>query len=355
MLPPDVELHRAVELHAAVLEEPGQHAVGDGGAHLALDVVADDRHAGRAELLGPHRVGRDEHRQRVHERDARVECCLGVEAVGGLAAHRQVGHEDVGAGVTQHLRDVDRLLVRLGDRLPVEPAQPVEGVAALHRDVQRRDVGDLDRVVLAREDRLGQVPTHLLGVDVEGGDERDVPDVVAAEVDVHQPGYTARRIGVAVVVDALHERRGAVADADDRDPDLLVFPALSCHSSPGVSCGWVLSVGSASLPVRSSRSARCSDWISSLSQRTSRSVVSRPELVQLARVAVDLLARAGEHGAQTVPPLLDGAPAPFEDAHPDLGRTCGRRRRGARRSRRRRTPAAPSRRSARRSAPCPPR
>src|SRR3712207_8320286 len=40
----DVELHRAVELHAPVLEELGQHAVGDGGAHLALDVVADDRH-----------------------------------------------------------------------------------------------------------------------------------------------------------------------------------------------------------------------------------------------------------------------------------------------------------------------
>ena len=44
----DVELVGAVEHHAAVLEEAGEDAVDDGGADLALDVVADDRHAGIA-------------------------------------------------------------------------------------------------------------------------------------------------------------------------------------------------------------------------------------------------------------------------------------------------------------------
>ena len=38
----EVELVGAVDAHAALAEEAGQHAVGDGGAHLALDVVADD-------------------------------------------------------------------------------------------------------------------------------------------------------------------------------------------------------------------------------------------------------------------------------------------------------------------------
>ena len=45
--------------------------------------------------------------------------------------------------------------------------------------------------------------------------------------------------------------------------------------------------------------------------------------MQLAGVAVDLLAGAGEHGAQALPPLLDGAPAALEDAHPDLGGGAG--------------------------------
>ena len=51
-----VELVGAVELDAALGEQVGQHAVDDGRAELRLDVVADDRHAGVAEALGP---GRD--------------------------------------------------------------------------------------------------------------------------------------------------------------------------------------------------------------------------------------------------------------------------------------------------------
>ena len=69
-------------------------------------------------------------------------------------------------------------------------------------------------------DRLREVEADLLGVDVERGDELDVADVVRAEVDVHQAGDLLRRVGVAVEVDALDERRGAVSDADDGDPDL---------------------------------------------------------------------------------------------------------------------------------------
>ena len=44
-------------------------------------------------------------------------------------------------------------------------------------------------------------------------------DVVAAEVDVHQPGNELVLGGVLVELDALHQRRGAVADADDRYAD----------------------------------------------------------------------------------------------------------------------------------------
>ena len=62
-------------------------------------------------------------------------------------------------------------------------------------------------------------------VDVEGGDELDVADVVAAEVDVHQARDEVVVVGVAVVVDALHERRGAVADAHDGDADAAILGA----------------------------------------------------------------------------------------------------------------------------------
>ena len=70
-------------------------------------------------------------------------------------------------------------------------------------------------------DRLGQVLADLVGIDVEGGRELDVADVVAAEVDVHQAGHALVRVGVLVVLDALHEGGGAVAHAHDRDAHLL--------------------------------------------------------------------------------------------------------------------------------------
>jgi hypothetical protein len=61
-------------------------------------------------------------------------------------------------------------------------------------------VGDLDGVVLRGVDGLGEVLADLLVVDVEGGDELDVADVVVAEGDVHEARDGAGRVGVAVVV-----------------------------------------------------------------------------------------------------------------------------------------------------------
>ena len=100
--------------------------------------------------------------------------------------------------------------------------------AALHRDARVRHLGEVDRVVLAADDGLREVLADLVGVDVEGGHELDVADVVAAEVDVHQARDELVVGGVAVVVDALHERGGAVADADDGDADAPVLgPAVA--------------------------------------------------------------------------------------------------------------------------------
>ncbi|MGZ4648253.1 MAG: hypothetical protein ACXVYC_18240, partial [Blastococcus sp.] len=193
--------------HAAVLEQLGQHPVGDGGPDLAFDVVADDRDARGGELVGPLLGAGDEHRQRVDECDAGVQGALGVELDGGLGADRQVADQHVGAGLGQRGDDVDGLLVGLLDHLPVVLAEAVEGGAALHGHAEGGHVADLDGVVLAGDDGLGQVAADLLGIDVEGGDELHVGDVVRAEPDVHQTGHGRGLVGIAVVVHALDQRR----------------------------------------------------------------------------------------------------------------------------------------------------
>ena len=94
----EVQLVGVVEGEAAVLEEAGQDAVDDGGADLALDVVADDRHAGVTELAGPFGVRGDEDGDGVDEGHPGIEAGLGVVALGLLGPDRQVGDEDVGLG-----------------------------------------------------------------------------------------------------------------------------------------------------------------------------------------------------------------------------------------------------------------
>ena len=66
-VPAEVELVGPVEGEPPVLEQPGEHPVDDGGPHLALDVVTDDRDAGLAELGCPFRVARYEDGDGVHE------------------------------------------------------------------------------------------------------------------------------------------------------------------------------------------------------------------------------------------------------------------------------------------------
>ena len=105
----------------------------------------------------------------------------------------------------------------------------------------RRDVGDLDRVVLGRVDRVGEVLPDLLGVDVERRDELHVADVVLAELDVHETGYEVRRVSVLVVLDALDQGRGAVAHAHDGHAN-LAHPAYSLALVfEGVMPGWARS------------------------------------------------------------------------------------------------------------------
>ena len=208
-----------VQGQAAVLEEPGEDAVHDGGADLALDVVTDDGDARVAELAGPFGVRGDEDRNGVDEGDAGLQAGLGIVALGLLGADREVGDQHVGPGVAQGLAHVDGRGRGLLDHLAVVLAQAVEGGPALDGDPHLADVGEADGVVQPGVDGLAEVGADLGLVHVERGDGDDVADVVPTEIDVHQTGDGLLGLGVAVVRDALDQRAGAVADAGDRETD----------------------------------------------------------------------------------------------------------------------------------------
>ena len=167
-------------------------------------------------------LARDEDRHAVHHRDAGLEDLLRVPLRRRLGADREVVDDDVRAGLLQDPDDVVRLAGRLLDDLRDVLADAVVRHAARDLHAGLRDVGELDRVVRVRPDRVGEVDADLALHDVERGGELDVRDVVPAEVDVHEAGDGVRGLRVLVVLDSLQERVCAVAHADDRDAHLVL-------------------------------------------------------------------------------------------------------------------------------------
>ena len=194
----------------------------DRRADLGLDVVADDREAALLELLLEVTALGDEDRHAVHHRAAGVQDLFGVPLRRLLRTDREEADDDVRSGLLENADDVVGVAGSLLDDLRQVLADPVVRHPARDLDarLRLRDVGELVRVVGLGPDRLGEVLPDLGGRDVESGRELDVPDVVAAEVDVHQAGDELVLGRVLVVLDALDEGVGAVADADDRDADL---------------------------------------------------------------------------------------------------------------------------------------
>ena len=143
-----------------------------------------------------------------------------------------------------------------------------------------RHVGELDRVVRVRPDRVGEVLADLVRRHVERGRELDVADVVAAEVHVHQAGDELVVRRVLVVLDALEERVGAVADADDRDAHLVLGARLAVGGAVRGSHG-VLSI------------VRCEGDLERFAERGEHEVVD--VLLAAPRRGFQLAAELGRH------------------------------------------------------------
>ena len=91
--------------------------------------------------------------------------------------------------------------------------------------IQTGHIAELDRVIGIGVDRLGKILAHLGIHHIESCGELDIPDVIAPQVDVHQPWDAVGVFCVLVIGDSLHQGGCAVADADNRHADFTVI----CH------------------------------------------------------------------------------------------------------------------------------
>ena len=225
-VPPRVELVGPVEPDPAVGEQARQGAMDDGGAHLALHVVAHQRQPGVPEPVRPLGVGGEEDRHAVDHCDPRVEARPRVVAHRPFRADGEIAHEHLRPGRCERVGHVHRRFVRRTERFTVVVVRhvvrdPVQHGAHPHPDPARRERGLKDAgAVGGGEHRFLQGASDLAGIDVECGHDLDVGGPPPPDLLVHEPGRRGH-VPRAVVLDPLHERAGAIADPGHRDPDLV--------------------------------------------------------------------------------------------------------------------------------------
>jgi hypothetical protein len=76
-------------------------------------------------------------------------------------------------------------------------------------------LSEFEGVIGWGEDCLGEVLTHLVFVNIEGGHEIDVAYMVSPQINVHQAGHEFLLFCSLVMVNALHQRGSAVTHPDD--------------------------------------------------------------------------------------------------------------------------------------------
>ena len=201
----EVQLVGMVQVNPALLEQGGQDAVRNGGANLALDIVADDRQAAFGKTLLPVRLGSNEDRDAVDETAAGFQNLFHIPLGGFFRTNRQVADHHIGLRVLKDFDNVCSGAVGFLDHFTQILAYPVMGHATLDFDSHMRHIRELDRVVRKRRDGLAQIQANF-GIDyIEGSRKFNVMNVIPAQVDMHQAGDSIGFTGVFIELDALHQ------------------------------------------------------------------------------------------------------------------------------------------------------
>ena len=143
-----------------------------------------------------------------------------------LRADRQIAQQHVGARGAERFGDVGRSQVRRTKGLVVGIVGHMGGHAIELRAGLDDHVGDRQRAlensraIGLGEDRFLERMADLAPINVEGRDEFDIGTGIAADGGAHDTVERGVATG-AVILYALDQRAGAVADAGDGDLDLF--------------------------------------------------------------------------------------------------------------------------------------
>ncbi len=223
------------ELDAVPRQDVHEPMMHQGGAELALEIIADQRHASPFELTRPVRRARDDGWDAIDKPTPGSPCRLRIPLRCALTPDREKIHHDMGVGALQVLDHV----VERGPALHVHPIRcvvthAVAEDALANRHPEAGDVGEFERVVRRGPNRFGKIAADLGGIDIESGCESDVRGGVAGTHGIRQSNRLTSC--VRVIRHPLNQRGGAVSHSNDTHIDGAHLPSPAADT-PSLLCG----------------------------------------------------------------------------------------------------------------------
>ena len=146
----------------------------------------------------------DEHWDAVHETTASFQNLLNIPFGSHFATDREVVNYYIGLSFLQNPNNIGGWARGFGNNLAQVNTQTVVGHSAMNGDTQVRHIRELDGVVRLGKNSLAQVLTNLGNVNIEGGTELDVANVIATKPGVHKSRYKFIVLRVLIELHTLH-------------------------------------------------------------------------------------------------------------------------------------------------------
>ena len=215
----EIELISAIKPHAAFAKQIRQHPMRDRGTHLRLDVVTNDRQTPLLETVLPIFLRRNEDWNAIDEGAARLEHLFDIPFRGHFRTDRQIIHHHIGSRFFQNANDVISWPRRFFDDVLEILTHAVMSHAAMDFDAEALYFSEPNCVVGLRRNCFTEIATDFRHVDIKRGAELNVAWSIAAKFDVHQAGRKIVCFRSTIKLHALHQRRGAVSNADNSNAD----------------------------------------------------------------------------------------------------------------------------------------
>jgi hypothetical protein len=101
-------------------------------------------------------------------------------------------------------------------------SQTIMGHTTNYRYIQVGYVEELEGIVRVGVDGLRKILSDLRVHDIDRCAEFNIAHMVSAQIYMHQTRDSVCFGGIAVEMDTLHQRRGTVANANDRDTNFFI-------------------------------------------------------------------------------------------------------------------------------------